>query len=113
DLTGIEAFTNITSLKISGNTLSSGFDLSNNLALTDIDAAATNISSIDLSSNSNLTKLNVSYNSSLTFLDLTSNSLMEEVNTEACTALVTLNLTGLSNLTTLNLYDNNLSSIDI
>ncbi len=89
DLTGIELFTNITSIKGNHGVLEH-VDLSNNLALT----------SIKFWSNQ-LTELDVSHNTALTFLDCRSNQLS------------TLDVSNNLALTTLNCSGNSLTSIDV
>jgi Leucine-rich repeat (LRR) protein len=92
DLTGIQAFTNITYLDAGSNLLST-IDVSQNLALTHLDVALNNLSTIDVSLISgltyldvfgnNLSTLNVSTNPSLTFLDCTLNSNLNAINQNA------------------------------
>ncbi|HRG57393.1 MAG TPA: PKD domain-containing protein, partial [Bacteroidia bacterium] len=72
DLTGIEAFTNITTLYCSNNNLTS-IDLSSNTLLTVFACEVNQITSIDLTANTLLTSIDVT-NNQLTSIDLTNNS---------------------------------------
>ncbi|MEZ4938833.1 MAG: T9SS type A sorting domain-containing protein [Crocinitomicaceae bacterium] len=89
DLTGIEAFTNITILYCHINNLTA-LDVSQNTALTQIDASDNSLTTINLGQNQNLIHLNV-YNNNLTALDVSQNTA----------------------LTFLFLPNNNISSLDI
>lgn len=92
DLTGIQAFTNITYLDAGSNLLST-IDVSNNTALTHLDVALNNLSTIDVSLisgltyldvfSNNLSTLNVSTNPSLTFLDCSANINLNAINQSA------------------------------
>ena len=68
DLTGIEAFTALTSLYCYSNQLTS-LDVSNNTALTDLYCYSNQLTSLDVSNNTALTDLYCSFNS-LTSLDV-------------------------------------------
>jgi hypothetical protein len=85
DLTGIEAFINISSLEVSYNqNLTTGMDLTNNTLLTSVEGKGcrlltsvnvtglTNLSSMSFA-NAGLTSLDVSTNSALTYLNLRNN----------------------------------------
>jgi len=84
DLTGIEAFINITELSCSKNNLTI-LDLSNNTALTKLYCSINDLNSINLNNNTaltelycgnnQLTSLNVSNNIALTWLDCDNNTL--------------------------------------
>ena len=84
DLTGIEAFINITDLFCFSNNLTS-LDVSKNTALTELDCGSNNLTSLDVSKNTNLqylfanncnlTSLDVSKNTALTRLNCNNNSL--------------------------------------
>ena len=98
DLTGIEAFTSLTSLYcsynqltsldvsgataltyfISGSNLLTSLDISNNTALTNLDCHENQITSLDVSSNTALTNLYCSYNQ-LTSLDVSQNAVLSEL----------------------------------
>jgi PKD repeat protein len=70
DLTGIEAFTNLTVLDVSQNALST-IDLSQNIALTSFNCSFNSLTCLDLSNNPNLTSVDCSMNN-LTKLNLKS-----------------------------------------
>src|SRR5690606_4375993 len=71
DLTGIEAFINLTVLNCFFNNLTE-LDISNNINLTDLLCQNNNLTQLDLSSNTNLTLLSCEYNS-LVELDVSNN----------------------------------------
>ena len=78
DMTGIEAFVNISRLYSFGGTFSS-IDLSNNTSLIEIAITSNpNITSLDVSQNTNLIILNVTL-TGITGLDLTHNPALEEL----------------------------------
>ncbi|MDO5969608.1 leucine-rich repeat domain-containing protein, partial [Flavivirga aquimarina] len=131
DLTGIEAFVNITYLSCSNNALTS-LDVSANTALTSLDCYDNALTSLDFSANTaltslwcssnaltsldvsantaltrlycwnnNLTSLDVSANTALTFLDCRNNN------------LTSLNVSANTALTSLYCRNNNLTSLDV
>src|SRR6218665_1556444 len=72
DLTGIEAFVNITSLNVAVNNLSS-IDVSQNVDITNLRVANNPLTTLDVSANTAITSLDVA-NCQLTTIDLTTNS---------------------------------------
>ena len=72
DLTGIEAFTNLTELYCMFNQLTS-LDVSNNIALTSLTCWGNQLTSLDVSNNTALTSLSC-WNNGLTSLDLSNNT---------------------------------------
>lgn len=110
DLTGIEAFTGLTTLNCSFNSLST-LDISNNIALTQLQCNNNLLSSLDVSNNPNLTLLDCGYNSlseidiknnlflvtlfcrnnSITSLDLSQHSLFKSIQCQN-NQLISLNL---------------------
>lgn len=116
DLTGIEAFVNITLLNCFNNSLTS-LDVSNNTALTYLNCCCNSLTSLDVSSNTKLTYLRCSGNS-LTSLDLSNNTALVELNCDYNpfttldlsnnVALETLDCSGLYFLTDLNISNNTL-----
>ncbi len=134
DLTGIEAFVNITALNASGNTAISSLDLSNNTELTNVQVQDCSLSEgVDLSMQTKLGFLSLSGND-LTELDLSQNVLLQDLrlNSNNLTSLdlsanpeikflrvsnnqlTSLNITGLSNLQQLFALNNDLSgSLDL
>ena len=87
DLTGVEAFVNLTGLDCSSNNLSS-LDVTQNTSLTSLDCSSNNLSNLDVTQNTSLTSLDCSSNN-LSSLDVTLNT----------------------NLTALVCHTNNLSSL--
>ena len=131
DLTGIEAFINITGLSVQGNQLTT-LNLSNNTLLIELDCISNNLTylnvencinleklwayhnqltSIDLSQNINLKVLSL-YNNQLTGIDLTSNNLLEKVYVSD-NQLTFLNLTQNSELIEFTCDNNLLNYLDI
>ena len=90
DLTGIEAFTNITALYCNYN----------------------NLTTLDLSNNTLITELNCGYNSNLASLDVSNCTAMDILSSYG-TNLTSLNLSNCTILTQLNLGGNNFSNIDL
>ncbi len=110
NLTGIEAFTNVTLIDVGGNNLTT-IDVSQNTQITRIDVGENNLTTIDLSSNTLLEIIDVA-NMNLGSLDVTSNTALTSMNASAA-GLNTVNLGSLPNLSVLNLTDNNLNSVDL
>ena len=101
DMTGIEAFTALTSLSCNGNSLTSldvfqntfltflschsnsltSLDVSNNTALTYLDIHANSLTSLDVSNNTTLIQLNCFYNA-ITILDVSSNISLTQLGCE-------------------------------
>ena len=73
DLTGIEAFTNITVLECQNNQLTTSLNLSNNTALTRLWCFNNQITSLDISNNTVLDRLRCQ-NNQLTSLDISNNT---------------------------------------
>jgi Leucine-rich repeat (LRR) protein len=131
DLTGIEAFTNITVLECHSNNLTS-LDVSKNTKLTYLRCDHNSISSLDVSSNTllrellcyynQLTALNVSANTALnnlmcfgnkiTSLDVSANTQLINLQTQH-NQLTSLTIGNKTNLTTLYTDANKLTSLDI
>src|SRR5690606_6137644 len=99
DLTGIEAFTNLTLLYCYSNNLTA-IDVSNNTNLVDLVCSSNDLTSIDLSSNPNLAHLDCGFNN-LETIDLSNNP-----------NLSSLWAGGNPNLTTLNIHNGTLMDID-
>ncbi|MBK7854986.1 MAG: hypothetical protein IPJ79_08850 [Bacteroidetes bacterium] len=110
DLTGIEAFTNITSLHCYNNQLTS-INLSTNTALTGLICSNNQLTSLNLSTNTALLGLACSGNQ-LTTLDLSNNTAIGSLQA-GYNPLTSINLNGLTNLTFASLELNQLSSIDL
>lgn len=132
DLTGIEDFTQITTLNCSGNSINS-LDISKNLALTtfncynnkltslnvsknlklaDLNCGRNQLTSLDVSNNAALTNLNCSYTNQFALLDFSKNpalAILECRNTN----LRAINLTKNLNLANLNCSNNALTILDL
>nr|WP_315252040.1 T9SS type A sorting domain-containing protein [uncultured Flavobacterium sp.] len=79
DITGIEYFTNLRSLKISGNINLKQFDISNLKNLKYLDCSSTMLKTLNVTGLSNLTYLNC-YNNGISKLDLTGLTALKELN---------------------------------
>ncbi len=110
DLTGIEAFTSATGLWAYGNQLSD-IDLSQNVALEEIDVDENALSMLDLSQNVLLEKISCS-NNLLTSLILGNNTVLQELD---CTgnALTSLNVSANTGLIRLDCSNNQLTSLNV
>ena len=111
DLTGIEAFTNITGLNCKNNHINS-IDTSSNTNLTELDCSNNRITNLDVSNNSNLTILKCNSNSLLYDLDVSNNT---NLTTLDCSHnyLGDLIVSGASNLITLDCSFNNISDLNV
>ena len=131
DLTGIEAFTNLTDLNCGGNPLTNldvtnntaleylwcsgnlltSLDVTNNTALTDLRCGGNQLTSLDVTQNTALTDLNCGGNP-LTNLDVTQNTDLTDL---YCgnSQLTSLNLNGAAALTLLDCGLNQLTSLDV
>ena len=131
DLTGIEAFTNLTHLDCGANSISS-LDVSSNTALVNFYCGGNDLSTLDLTANTALVKVNCIYNlliglnisglTSLTELDCHNNQLASldvstntSLNRLGCTdnVLTNLNISGLTSLKNIYCYSNQLTTLDI
>ena len=112
DLTGIEAFTDLTYLNCYANNLSSSLNLSNNIALIELNIADNNISSLDLSANTSLEKLVCYFNHNLYILDISNNTALTYLECESI-GITNLDLSNNTSLTYLDCNDINLTSLDV
>ncbi|WP_052467176.1 T9SS type A sorting domain-containing protein [Psychroserpens damuponensis] len=130
DLTGIEAFINLTELDCSDNTITA-LDVSTISGLTNLNCKENNIGSLNVQGTSlitldaednSLTSLDVSNLASLTTLNTRSNSISNlnlqgaiglEVLDCSDNSLTTLNVSLNTNLIDLNCSDNNLTTLDV
>gem|GEM_PF-247395 len=110
DLSGIEAFVNITQLSCQNNQLTS-LDLSNNTALTNISCQNNQLSSLNVSNNIALTQLQCQSNQ-LTSLDLSNNTALTNLSC-AVNNLTNLDLSNNTALTSIICSTNNLTSLDL
>ena len=131
NLTGIEAFTNLTALQCIQNNLG-GIDISQNVALTTLNCMLTNLSALDVSHNTalvnllcndnNISSLDITQNTNLSNLKVQNNSL-NSLNISqnpnliyfSCAGnnLTTLNLSQNTNLTYAHCFDNNLEELNM
>ncbi|WP_420316349.1 Ig-like domain-containing protein [Ekhidna sp.] len=111
DLTGIEAFPNITELNVRQNNLSS-VDLSNNSALTSLRIGENSFTTIDLSANTQLEFL-IANNNSLSSIDVSNNTLLTELNVWG-NLLKSLDISNNTQLVELNCANNTgIASLDL
>ena len=110
DLTGIEAFTALTSLACGFNQLTS-LDVSSCTALTTLYCENNQLTSLDVSNNNALTSLGCE-NNQLTSLDVSNNNALTEL---YCynNQLTSLDVSNNTALTYLNCGDNQLTSLDV
>ncbi|MFZ4725321.1 MAG: T9SS type A sorting domain-containing protein [Paludibacter sp.] len=131
NLTGIEAFTNITYLSCNPNNLTA-LDVSANTLLTYLDCSSNSLTSLDLTANTalqelyckfnSLTSLNVTGLTSLNHIDcisnlytslsFISNTNLQYLNCES-NSLTSLNVAGLTSLTYLDCSNNQLTSLAV
>jgi len=113
NLTGLEAFTSLTSFSYPENNFTS-LDFSQNTALTTISCYYSyNLTSINLSQNVALTVVDLSYSPSIVNLNFSSNINLELLYLEICYSLATVDISQNTALTTLSVRDCNISSIDV
>ena len=110
DLTGLEFFTNITTLYAYKNNLSS-VDLSKNTELGEIQLSVNNITSVDLSKNTALFKVLLDRNE-LTAIDVSSNAVLTDLRLDS-NPLVSLDLSENALLRTLFINNIGFTSIDL
>ena len=110
DLTGIEHFTALKTLKCHNTHLIS-LDVSKNTALEELDCSETPLTSLNVSKNVNLRSL-ACMRTKLSSLDVSHNVNLKSLNTEQ-TPLGTLDVTRNTALEFLNCFGNNLTTIDV
>src|SRR5690554_5203721 len=109
DLTGIEAFVNLTHLMCFHNNLTE-LDLSSNINLTDLNCFNNLLVDLNISNNINLTKLFCS-NNNLTMLDISNNVNLVELNL-GINSLTEIDFSNNINLTTIYIDKNSLTELD-
>ena len=132
NLTGLQDFTALEYLNVSGNQLSnydfssnlnlkylnigycqiSNLDVSQNFLLEHLDFKLNGLLSIDVSNNLNLRVLITENNENLTQIDVSQNPLLEKLNCYS-NSLSSLNLLNNQQLKELNIRDNSISNIDL
>ena len=110
DLTGIEAFTALTTLYCSNNQLTI-LDLSQNTALTSVQCVYNQLTSLDVSQNTALTSLDCGYNQ-LTSLDVSQNTALDILRC-GLNQLTILDVSQNTALTELVCDENFLTSLDV
>tara|TARA_R110002033_G_scaffold1389_1_gene12260 strand:- start:8784 stop:11156 length:2373 start_codon:yes stop_codon:yes gene_type:complete len=111
DLTGIEAFINMTSFRCNNNNNLASLNLSANTAITYIKCDNNGLTSINLSGLTNLETLDC-YNNSLTNLDVSGFTVLSYLNCYD-NSLTSLNVSGATALESIYCYNNNLTNIDV
>jgi Leucine-rich repeat (LRR) protein len=132
DLTGLQDFTMLEYLSVSGNQLSiydfssnanlkylnigycqiSNIDISQNVLLETLDVTLNGLLSIDVSYNQNLRVLITENNANLTQIDVSQNPLLEKLKCNS-NSLSSLDLLNNQQLKELNMRDNSISNIDL
>lgn len=110
DLTGLEAFVNITGFLSSNNPVSN-VDLSSNVKLTLLRFTSSQLTALDLSANINLRELYL-YSGQLTNLDLSHNVFLTELDASS-NQFANIDISKNKNLQFLYLSDNNLTELDL
>ena len=110
DLTGIEEFTALTSLRCGYNQLTS-LDVSNNLALTYLHCSGNQLTSLNVSGAIALTNL-ICYGGQLINLDVTQNSNLTELRCFE-NLITSLDVSNCTVLTSLNCHHNQLTTLDV
>ena len=110
DLTGIKAFTSLTSLSCHFNQLTS-LDVSTNTGLFFLSCYSNQLTSLNVSSNTGLTSL-YCYSNQLTSLNVTANTALTSLSCGS-NQLTTLNVSANTTLTFLSCSGNSLASLDV
>ena len=112
DMSGIEYFTNVSTLYCFSNKNLTSLDVSGMSSLTTLDCNSCALTSLNVSGLTMLTTLECYDNATLTSLDASGLSSLETLRCNNC-ALTSLNVSGLSKLTRLDCYNNKLASLDV
>ncbi|MDY8137856.1 leucine-rich repeat domain-containing protein [Aquimarina sp. 2201CG5-10] len=110
NLTGIEAFSSITSLDCSTNQLTS-IDISSNTALTHLVCRSNQITSLDISNNTSLTHLDFS-NNSISSINISNHTALTELRGHS-NSLTTLDTSNNTMLALLYIHGNSISALDV
>ena len=110
DLTGIEAFTNLTSLNCNLNNLTT-LDLTSNTALVSLSCNLNNLTTLNLPVTATLTTIQCSSNG-LTVLDVSNLTGLQSLYCEG-NSLTSVDVSNISGLTLLSCYGNPITSIDV
>ena len=112
DMSGIEYFTNVSTLYCFSNKNLTSLDVSGMSSLTTLDCNSCALTSLNVSGLTMLTTLECYDNATLTSLDASGLSSLETLRCNNC-ALTSLNVSGLSKLTRLDCFYNKLASLDV
>ena len=112
DMSGIEYFTNVSTLYCFSNKNLTSLDVSGMSNLTKLYCISNALTSLNVSGLSKLTTLECYDNATLTSLDASGLSSLETLRCNNC-ALTSLNVSGLSKLTRLDCFYNKLASLDV
>lgn len=110
NLTGIEAFTKMTSLVCEKNKLTT-LDLSANIALTHLNCAHNSLTQLDLSANPDLVNVRCVVNA-LTTIDISKNTLLVDISCEY-NSLTVLDVSNNTELTRITCLNNSITSLDV
>ncbi len=108
DATGLEAFTNITSIRAGFNAVLTSIDLSQNKAITNLEIENCSLSSLDVTENTKL-KVITAYGNDITAIDLSQNTRLLDVWLSG-NQLTSLDLSQNDAVRTVRIWDNNISS---
>lgn len=111
DMTGVEAFVNLTSL-ICNNNLIYNLDVSTLTSLVYLNCGSNSIQNLNLNSNTALTNL-ICSKDSLINLDLTYNTALLNLDCSSNNSMTSLNVSTCSALQTLNCFDDDLPSLNV
>ena len=110
NLTGIEAFTNLEILDLSGS-FGVVFDLSSNVALRKLNCSQCSLTSLDVSSNTQLTEL-LCFTNDISSIDISQNTALEEFRIDS-NELSEINVDNNTNLKILRVRSNNIAQLDV
>ena len=110
DITGIEAFVNITELYCNNNNITS-LDISGNTSLLNLFCYNNQLTTLNVSNNPNLEILQF-YNNQLSAIDVSNNTVLYDLNGND-NLLTSVDFTNNTALTNLNLSNNQLTSVDL
>lgn len=111
DMTGIEAFANITILDCSGNPSMGGLNITNNTLLTHLYCQGNNITTLNTSNNLALIELNC-FNNNMSLPNIGLNTNLQILNC-AQNSILSLDLSALSSLSQLLCYASGITSLNI
>lgn len=108
DATGLEAFTNITSIRAGFNGALTSIDISQNRAITKLEIENSGLSFLDVTKNTKLTVI-TAYGNDITAIDLSQNTRLRDLWISG-NQLTSLDLSQNDALRTVRIWDNNISS---